>query len=198
MFGLNKTYKTSSEQELLSACKKNKRAAQHELYTRFSKTMYNTCLAYAKNSDVAQELLQDGFLKVFTNIEKFDGKGSLEGWIRRVMINTCIDYIRKIQPQFVSIDLKEFYSFKLKQFDYNSATKTHEKEHFLYLIQNLAPGYRTIMNLHYGENMTHEEIAKQLNITVGTSKSQLARGKFLLKKHLEEYLLKEKEVKYGS
>lgn len=198
MFGINKTYKTASEQELLEACKKNKRAAQEELYKRFSRTMYNTCVSYAKNIEVAQELLQDGFLKVFSNIEKYDGKGSLEGWIRRVIINTCIDYTRKIQPQFVAIDLKEFYSFKLKRFDYNKAEKTFEKEHFLHLIQNLAPGYKTIMNLYFGENMTHEDIAKALDISVGTSKSQLARGKFLLKKHLEEYLLSEKEVKYGS
>lgn len=194
----SKSYKNASEQELSSACKENIRAAQEELYARFSRAMYDTCVSYAKNLDVAQELLQDGFLKVFTNIEKYDGKGSLEGWVRRVMINTCIDYTRKIQPQFIAIDFKEFYSFKLKRFDYNRAEKTHDKEHFLYLIQNLAPGYRTIMNLYYGENMTHEDIAKALKISVGTSKSQLARGKFLLKKHLEEFLTKEKEVKYGT
>jgi len=198
VFLKQKTYKNASEEDVLKGCIKNNRLAQSELYERFCRTMYSTCLGYAKNEEVAQELLQEGFLKVFASIGKYEGKGSLEGWIRRVIINTCIDYVRKANPKFVTIDLQEFYSFKLKYYETNLIEYAQEKDYFLFLIQQLAIGYRTILNMYYVEEMTHQEIADELEISVGTSKSQLSRGRFLLKKHLQEELEKEKEAVYGT
>jgi RNA polymerase sigma factor (sigma-70 family) len=197
-FKKKKTYQKASEEELIKGCLNNERLAQSELYERFCKTMYSTCMGYAKDEELAQELLQEGFLKVFANISKYSGSGSLEGWIRRVIINTCIDYVRKSNPKFVTIDLKDFYSFKLKYYETNLIEYAQEKDYFLFLIQHLAVGYRTILNMYYVEEMTHQEIAKELDISVGTSKSQLSRGRFLLKKHLQEELEKEKEVAYGA
>ncbi len=197
-FSRKKTYQNTSEDVLIKGCLNNERLAQSELYERFCKTMYSTCLGYAKDEEVAQELLQEGFLKIFANISKYSGSGSLEGWIRRVIINTCIDYVRKSNPKFIAIDLKEFYSFKLKYYETNLIEYAQEKDYFLFLIQSLAVGYRTILNMYYVEEMTHKEIADELGISVGTSKSQLSRGRYLLKKHLQEELEKEKEVMFGT
>ena len=198
LFKSNKTYQNASEEELIKGCSKQHRLAQNRLYDKYASEMYRVCLGYAKSEVVAQELLQEGFLKVFDNIKKYNSKGSFEGWIRRIIINTCIDYVRKTQPKFVAIDLKEFYHFKRKYFETNQIVGKHEKDYFLFLIQGLAVGYRTILNLYYIEEMTHKEIAKELEITEGTSKSQLSRGKFLLRKTLEQELIKEDMIRYGS
>lgn len=191
------SYENASESELIRGCIKNKRFAQNEFYQRFSSEMYRVCLGYAKDECIAQELLQDSFIKVFSKLTKYEDKGSLEGWVRRIVINTCIDYVRKTNPKFVAIDLQEFYSFKRKYYTTNLIQGEYEKDYFLFLIQGLAVGYRTILNLYFIEEYKHADIAKELDISVGTSKSQLSRGKFLLRKTLEEELLKDEVVRYG-
>src|SRR5687768_1114580 len=151
------------------------RQIQEILYHRFSPKMYAVCLRYSGNADDAQDLLQEGFIKVFKNLSKFRGEGSFEGWIRRIFVNTSIEHFRKkvnlvTEIQEVTIEDKEW----------NVLDNLAEKD-IITMIQELSPGYRAVFNMHVIEGYSHKEIADILGINEGTSKSQLARAKVVLK-----------------
>lgn len=143
--------------------------------------MYGVCLRYAGNTEDANDILQEGFIKVFNNLNKFRGEGSFEGWIRRIFVNTAIEHYRKRVKLFQVTEAQE-----------NTVTDTSldaldnlaEKD-LVQLIQKLSPGYKAVFNLHVVEGFSHKEIAAMLGITEGTSKSQLARAKGVLKTMLE-------------
>lgn len=159
---------------------------QEELYKRFSSKMYAVCLRYASNSDDAQDILQDGFVKIFKNLEKFRGEGSFEGWVRRIFVNTAIEHLRKKTPM-VSIGEKEERALPLSE--KNALDNLAEKD-ILALIQQLSPGYRTVFNMYVIEGYTHKDIGEILGISEGTSKSQLARARVILQDKVKEHLLK--------
>lgn len=158
---------------------------QEELYNRFAPKMYAVCLRYANNADDAQDLLQEGFIKVYKNLHRFRAEGSFEGWIRRVFINSSIEHYRKKVAKLATVSEKEESTIESR--DSNAIDSLAEKD-IIALIQDLSPGYRTVFNLYVIEGYSHKEIGELLSISEGTSKSQLARAKSILQKKVTQYL----------
>lgn len=162
------------------------RRMQEELYQRFSPRMYGVCLRYAGNTEEAEDILQEGFVKVFKKLDSYRGDGSFEGWIRRIFVNTAIEHFRRkryLQP----VTEKEENTL---EGNYLSVLDDLAERDILALVQQLSPGYRTVFNMYVVEGYTHKEIGDIMGISEGTSKSQLSRAKIILqdlvKKFLEE------------
>ena len=181
-------YKT--EKALIKACIKGKSVAQKELYDIFSSKMFGVCLRYAKNHHNAEDLLQEGFVKVFKNIQKFRSEGSFEGWMRRIFVNTAIEHYRKNNPLYPVNDNQ------MPEVDFidNTALNNLAVNDLMQMINQLSPGYRTIFNLYVIEGFSHKEIAEMLKINEGTSKSQLARSRYIL----QQVILKYQESQYEA
>ena len=158
---------------------------QEELYNRFSGKMYAVCLRYSNNADDAQDLLQEGFIKVYRNLHRFRAEGSFEGWVRRVFVNSSIEHFRKKSVQLASVSEREEET--IGDNDINALDTLAEKD-IINLIRELSPGYRTVFNLYVVEGYSHSEIAGLLGISEGTSKSQLARARGVLQKKVTQYL----------
>lgn len=165
-----------SEPDLIRGCIEGNRRMQEILYQRFASKMYAVCLRYAGNADDAQDLLQEGFIKVYNNLQKFRGEGSFEGWIRRIFINTSIEHFRR-KTNLRTVNETEETGIEDKSL---TALDNLGEKDILKLIQELSPGYRTVFNLYVVEGYAHKEIASMLGISEGTSKSQLARAKNIL------------------
>jgi RNA polymerase sigma-70 factor (ECF subfamily) len=152
--------------------------------------MKAVCMRYTRNVELAEDLVQDGFIKVFSSIERFDGKGSFEGWIRRIIVNLAIDHFRKQKRDFLLLnenqELDDFLEPEEDEVD-DSPAYDFKPEDIMAAMQQLTPAYRTIFNLYVFENMTHKDIAEALNINVGTSKSNLAKAR----RNLKQILLKD-------
>ena len=176
---------TISESDLIKGCIAGDRRIQEELYRRFSPKMYAVCLRYANNADDAQDLLQEGFIKVYRNLHRFRAEGSFEGWIRRVFVNTSIEHFRKKSTRLSMVTDKEENT--IEDADITALHKMAEKD-IINIIQELSPGYRTVFNLYVVEGYSHKEIGELLGISEGTSKSQLARAKGVLQKKITQYL----------
>lgn len=176
---------TISETDLINGCIRGDRQMQEELYNRFAGKMYAVCLRYANNAEDAQDLLQDGFVKVFRNLHRFRAEGSFEGWIRRVFINSSIEHFRKKSLQLSKVSEKEEET--IGDTDTSALDNLAEKD-IVKLIQELSPGYRTVFNLYVVEGYSHREIGEKLGISEGTSKSQLARARSILQKKVAQYL----------
>ena len=147
--------------EIIKGCVNNDRKCQELLYHTYSKIMYGVCLGYTKDREEAKDVLQEGFIKVFKNIEQFSGEGSIEGWIRRIIVNTAIDYFRKKSRRGLSVDFDKVPEISI---DYSILETINAKE-VLELIQKLPEGAKIIFNLHIVEGYTHEQIAKILDIS---------------------------------
>jgi RNA polymerase sigma-70 factor (ECF subfamily) len=153
------------------------------------------CLRYASDADAAEDLLQEGFIKVFEKIANYNNQGSFEGWVRRIMVNNAIDNIRKNKTLFLDIDNDRTQAQVDREDDdydepeYLSITP----DQILAAMQHLSPAYRAVFNLYVMENLSHQDIAEQLGISVGTSKSNLAKARMNLKKILETELKKAHE-----
>lgn len=173
------------ESDLIKGCIEGDRRMQEELYRRFSPKMYAVCLRYAGNSDDARDLLQEGFIKVYKNLHRFRAEGSFEGWMRRVFVNTSIEYFRKKSIQLSSVSDKEENT--IEDADISAIDALAEKD-IINIIQELSPGYRAVFNLYVVEGYSHKEISEMLGISEGTSKSQLARAKSVLQKKISQYL----------
>jgi RNA polymerase sigma factor (sigma-70 family) len=172
------------DSDLIKGCISGDRRMQELLYKRFSPKMYAICMRYAGNSDDAQDLLQEGFIKVFKNLEKFRNEGSFEGWMRRVFVNTSIEHFRR-KVNLNSITENEEKG--IEDSSWNVLDSLAEKD-IIQLIQELSPGYRTVFNLYVVEGYSHKEIGDILEISEGTSKSQLARAKMILQKKVNLFL----------
>ena len=175
-----------TESDLIRGCLNKDRNMQEILYHRFSAKMYGVCLRYCKDAADAQDLLQDGFVKIFKNLDKFRGEGSFEGWIRRIFVNTAIEHFRKSIKKFTVTDSHEVI---IEDSSWNALDNLAEKD-VIKMIQVLSPGYRQVFNMFVIEGYTHKDIGDILGISEGTSKSQLARAKGILKKMVEEKLNK--------
>ncbi len=176
------TFQGQSEQHIIEGCILGDRKFQSILYNLLSPKMFAVCLRYAADYNSAQDLLQEGFIKVFKNIEKFRGEGSFEGWVRRIFVNTAIEHYRK------QVNLYALHDSDVKSYEYyeQNALESLKHEDILKLIQQLSYGYRTVFNLYVIEGYSHKEIGEKLGISEGTSKSQLARARYLLQKMITE------------
>lgn len=173
-----------SETDLIKGCINRDSRMQEELYNRFAPKMYAVCLRYSNNTDDAQDLLQEGFIKIFKNLDRFRAEGSFEGWVRRVFINTSIEHYRRKVNLFSTSEKEETL---IQDSSWNALDKLAEKD-IIKLVQELSPGYRTVFNMYAIEGFSHKEIGGILGISEGTSKSQLARAKGILQKKVEQFL----------
>lgn len=167
---------------LIDGCLLNNRQAQKELYDLMSPKMFAVCMRYCSNRELAQDVLQEGFVKVFTNLTKYRGEGSFEGWVRKIFVNTAVEHFRKESRMFPVTDAESI----LLSLPQDSVYDHLEVEDILRFIQQLSTGYRTIFNLYVMEGYSHKEIAEMLNISEGTSKSQLARARYILQRLITE------------
>jgi RNA polymerase sigma factor (sigma-70 family) len=166
--------------ELARLCASGDRKAQERLYRLFYGRMLPVCLRYAKDSELAKDLLQDAFIKVFSKIKSYDGVGSLEGWIRRIMVNNAIDEFRKKKNDFFLMESIENFSETEEEEDDEKEVKLKASQ-VIEALQELTPAYRAVFNMFVFEEMTHAEIAEKVGISVGTSKSNLSKAKRNLK-----------------
>ena len=165
------------ENNLIQACVRRERWAQKALYEEYYSAMMGVCLRFANNQDEALDILHEGFIKVFNHIGKYNAGTSLNAWIRRIMVNTAIDYYRKnIRRRTEDIE----QAFDLSTQDADAISQCSEKE-ILEAIQQLTPAYRTVFNLYVIEGYSHREIAGMMNITESTSRSTLVKARFKLR-----------------
>lgn len=163
-----------TDEELIKTCLEGSRKAQKALFDKFSGKMMAVCMRYASDREQAEDWLQEGFIKVFTNLEKFKFEGSFEGWVRRTMVNTCLDHIRRVKKQFIDVDISEA-DFLVG--DEEKALSKLRVEEMIAIIEKLPVGYRTVFNLYAIEGYSHQEIADELGVTVSTSKTQYKKAR---------------------
>lgn len=167
--------------------------AQAELYHLFAPKMFGVCLRYAKDSTQAEDNLQEGFVRVFTYLKQFRDEGSFEGWIRRIMVNVSMEKYRK---QHMLYPVEDVSVYETPNYSEGILEKISANE-LIELIQQLTPRYRMVFNLYVLEGMNHQEISEEMNISVGTSKSNLARAREILKVKVKE-LYREVETKENN
>ena len=168
---------------IVKACVKGDTKSQKLLYQMFANRLYGLCLRYSSNEADAKDLLQDGFIKIFENLKQYKNKGSLEGWMRRIIINTAMEHFRKSGNLMLFDSDAKIVSVQVK---YEHVMQDLNKKDMLDMIQSLTPQYRAVFNLYAIEGYSHQEIAKILNISEGTSKSNLSRARTMLKKKINQ------------
>lgn len=171
-----------SNKILIEGCLAKNQKSQKALFDKFAPTMYAICMRYSGNAEQAKDLLQEGFIKVFTKLGEFKFEGSFEGWLKRIFINHALEYIRKEnrQPDIVNVD--ETYELQSETFHITNI----DSRKIIELIQKLPQGYRTVINLFIIEGYNHKEIAQMLGISENTSKSQLFKARQVLQKMLKD------------
>lgn len=166
------------EKELIELAVENNRHAQHQIYSKFAPKMLSVCRLYIKDVHQAEDIMITAFMKVFTNLKKFEYKGSFEGWIRRIMVNECISFIR-VDKKVKFIEDENFFEER-----YNNIESQFSVEDIQFLIDSLPEGYKMIFNLYAIEGFKHQEIATMLGISEGTSKSQLSHARKMLQENI--------------
>jgi RNA polymerase sigma-70 factor (ECF subfamily) len=169
------------EKKIIEQAVLNNRQAQHQLYEKFSPKMLSVCRQYIKDTHHAEDVMITAFMKVFTNLKKFEHRGSFEGWIRRIMVNECIDFVRVKKNVFQH---QEIENVILSESEDSLEIESFSVDDIQLLIDNLPDGYRMIFNLFAIEGYKHGEIAKMLNISEGTSKSQLSHARKMLQEQV--------------
>jgi RNA polymerase sigma factor (sigma-70 family) len=176
------------EAQLIEGCINGSRKAQEDVFNAMYRRLLGVCARYAKDDDDAKDILQNGFIKVFKSIENYKGDGSFEGWIKRIVINTAIDSYRrkKVKPVVVDSEMTDRVGSNMEE---------EKEEESIYQqipvimvldsVQKLSPAYRTVFNLYVLEGYNHNEIAEMLDISVGTSKSNLSKARLNLRKMLK-------------
>lgn len=167
--------------ELIKKCRAGERKAQELLYKQFASKMLGVCLRYATDKMEAEDMLQNGFIKVFTKINDYRGDGAFEGWMRLIMVHSAIEYYRKHHKMVQLVDLEEASNEILTE---PLAISRLAATDLMALIQQLAPGHRIVFNLYAIEGYSHKEIAAITGITEGASKSQLSRARSVLKQKI--------------
>lgn len=170
-----------SDDEIIRGCIGGERKFQRLLFDKYAATMLGVCIRYFRNIEEAEDAMQEGFIKVYANIDKFRFEGSFEGWIRRIMINTALNYYRSNLKHYFHSDIEETEDRVILEKEFN---QDFYVEDLLKIVRDLPPGYQMIFNLFEIEGYSHKEIAEILNISKNTSKSQLLKARKLLQKKL--------------
>ncbi len=176
-----------TEEAILQGCLQNNATSQRELYTRYSPKMLAVCYRFAHNREDAEDMLQEGFIKVFSQIHTFRNQGAFEGWIRRIVVHTCINHLKKNKRFNESVDIIHANSIQVRE---ESVPSIVQAKQIVECIRLLPMGYRTVLNLYAIEGYTHKEIAEMLDIEESTSRSQYTRAKQML----EDILIKKKII----
>lgn len=182
-----------SLEEIIKGCLKNNIVHQKALYDCYAKTLFNLSLKYCKNNEEAQDNLHDSFIEIFTNIQKFKNSGSFEGWMKRITINKAIDSYKK-SYQLVSMSDQIFPDTEIEEGELDN----YSVDYILSLIQDLPNQYRLVFCLYELDDYPHNEIAKMLSISEGTSKSNLHRAKMILKEKIKSDTLHNTAIRYGK
>jgi len=170
-----------SLEQLIIKCKKNDANAQSQIYKLYSSKLFSLCLKYSRNYSEAEDNLQDAFITVFNKISQYKGKGSFEGWMKRITINTALQRYRSVGVfDIINEDQIEDVSINVDE-------DGIDIDFLLGIIQELPNRYRLVFNLYVLDDYSHKEIAEMLNISIGTSKSNLARARIILKEKIEHY-----------
>ncbi len=173
--------------KIIKGCLQGRKTDQYRLYALHAKKMFGICLRYTENYEEAQDVLQDGFIKVFQNLSSYKGNGSLEGWIRRIIVNTAIE---KYRGKLYHLSMDEIAHEEISINHHNQATDMLHAKDILALVQKLPVQYRLVFNLYALEGFSHKEIGEILSISESTSRSNLTRARMILKNKLN----KESEV----
>lgn len=176
-----------TEDAIFQGCLKNQAAAQRELYNRYSPKMLAVCYRFAHNREDAEDMLQEGFIKVFSQIHTFQSKGAFEGWVRRIMVHTCINHLKKNKRFNESVDIIYASSIQVRE---ESIPSIVQAKQVVECIRMLPMGYRTVLNLYAIEGYSHKEIGQMLDIEESTSRSQYTRARQML----EDILIKKKII----
>ncbi len=174
----------TDEKTLIQGCLKGYESYRYELYKRFSGKMFAVCKRYAGSREDAQDYLQEGFVKVFDKLNTFQFNGSLEGWIRRVVVHTCLNHLRSRK---LYLDVPE--NAPIADANAPDALNEMSEKELMNLINKMPAGYRTVFNMYAIDGFDHAEIAETLGVNEGTSRSQLAKGRNWLKKAIEKNLI---------
>jgi RNA polymerase sigma-70 factor (ECF subfamily) len=166
-----------TEQAIIAGCLHNDAAAQRELFNTYSPKMLSVCYRFAHNREDAEDMLQEGFIKVFTQIHTFQNKGSFEGWIRRIMVHTSINFLKKHKKFTESLDLTSAENLAVQE---ESIASIMQSKQVVECIRLLPIGYKTVLNLFAIEGYSHREISTLLDIEESTSRSQYTRAKAML------------------
>jgi len=176
--------------DIIKGCKSGKTRDQEVLYREFSDEMFGVCLYYSKDYTEAEDILHEGFIKIFKNVSKFRHKGSFEGWMKRIMINTALEKFRKEKHLHAVSNIDDH--------DEDFSSNEHKQALILHqppiLIQQLSPKYRMVFNLYAIEGYSHKEIGKMMGISEGTSKSNLARARAILQKNVKSHFYIKKQA----
>lgn len=179
-----------SEEAILQDCLNNDALAQKELYNRYSPRMLSVCYRFAHNREDAEDMLQEGFIKVFSQIHTFRNQGALEGWIRRIMVHTCINTLKKNKKFAENVELIHASSVQVRE---ESIPSIMQAKQLVECIRMLPIGYRTVLNLYAIEGYSHKEIGDMLDVEESTSRSQYTRAKQML-----EDILVKRNIIYKS
>lgn len=177
-----------NELQIIAGCKEQKRDAQKILYETYVRKMYSICLRYSSDADSAQDLLQEGFIKVFANVNSFQEKGSFEGWLKRIFINLALENLRKKKSiVHTSDDIQNIPDIVDDSTEDDQMYKISEND-LLKMVQDLPRGYSAVFNLYAIEDYSHKEIAEMLGISEGTSRSQYVRARQLLQEKVKQFI----------
>jgi RNA polymerase sigma factor (sigma-70 family) len=176
-----------TEELMIQGCLDNETAAQEAFYNRFSPKMLGVCYRFARNKEDAEDMLQEGFIKIFSQINQFRGQGALEGWVRRIIVHTCINVLKKNKKFTESVNIIHANSVYLNE---NNIPSLLQAKQVVESIRLLPVGYKTVLNLYAIEGYSHKEIATILDIAESTSRSQYTRAKAML----EEILIRKKII----
>ncbi len=171
-----------NEEQMVNKCLEKDTLAQKQLFDFYSKRMMGVCLRYSKDMDEAKDVLQMGFIKVFEKLDMYNHKGSLEGWIRKIIVNTALDNIRKNKKLQNNVNIEKV-DYQINNYS-ETAVEALSVQDLLKVIQNMPTGFRTVFNMYVIEGYSHKEIAEELNVSVSTSKSQFSRARAYLQKKL--------------
>lgn len=185
-----KTISELTNEQLIDRCLNKDRIAQSILYKKFSAKLFGTCLRYAKNYTDAEDILQEGFIKIFKYLKDFRNEGHFEGWMRKIMITTAINFYKR--KNLLNIDVDPEY-LNVPSVALPDAISKLSNEELIEIIQGLPEGYRMVFNLNSIEGYTHKEISEMMNISVNTSKSQLSRARTALQQKLFHFFHLKKE-----
>ena len=180
-----------TEEQMLAGSIKNNASAQEAFYNKFSPKMLGVCYRFAKNREDAEDMLQEGFIKIFTQMHQYRNEGALEGWIRRIVVHTCINVLKKNKKFAESVDIIHANSIHVKE---DMIPSIMQAKQVVECIRMLPMGYRTVLNLYAIEGYSHKEIAGMLDIEESTSRSQYTRAKAML----EDILIKKKIIQKPS